>query len=140
MAKSPVDTLMEISTGFTLCRALHVVAELGIADALGEAPLSAAALASATGTYPEALDRVLRVLAAHGVFTARCGLYGHSPASRLLRSDHAQSMRSFVRMQGIPALWHVWEDFDYALRTGRSAAEKSMPNGFLGLLGPKPRT
>jgi len=138
MSKSPADTLIEMSTGFTLSRALHVVAELGIADALGKAPLSAAALASATGTHPEALDRALRVLAAHGVFAARCGLYEHTPESRLLRSDHAQSMRSFVRMQGIPALWHVWEDFDHSLRTGRSAAEKSMPNGFWGYFAQNP--
>jgi hypothetical protein len=32
-------------------------------------------------------------------------------------------------MQGIPALWHIWEHFDYSLRTGRSAAEKTLPNG-----------
>jgi hypothetical protein len=121
-----------------MCRALHVVAELGIADALGESPLSAAALAAATGTHPEALNRALRVLAAHGVFAAQDVLYEHTPASRLLRSDHPGSMRSFVRMQGIPALWHVWEDFDHALRTGRSAAEKSMPNGFWGYFAQDP--
>jgi O-methyltransferase domain/Dimerisation domain len=138
MSKSPVDTLMEISMGFTMCRSLHVVAELGIADALGDSPLSAAALAAATGTHPDALNRALRVLSAYGVFAAQSGLYEHTPASRLLRSDHAQSMRSFVRMQGIPALWHVWEDFDYALRTGRSAAEKSMPNGFWGYFAQNP--
>jgi hypothetical protein len=138
MSKSPFDTLMEISTGFTMCRSLHVVAELGIADALGESPASAAALAAATGTHPDALNRVLRVLSAHGVFASRDGMYEHTPASRLLGSDHPHSMRSFVRMQGIPALWHVWEDFDHALRTGRSAAEKSMPNGFWGYFAQNP--
>jgi hypothetical protein len=138
MPKSPVDTLMEISMGFTLCRSLHVIAELGVADALGETPLSADALAAATGTHPDALNRALRVLSAHGVFAAQNSLYAHTPASHLLRSDHPQSMRSFVRMQGIPALWHIWEDFDHALRTGRSAAEKSMPNGFWGYLTENP--
>jgi hypothetical protein len=34
MTKSPFDTLMEVSTGFVLPRTLHVIAELGIADAL----------------------------------------------------------------------------------------------------------
>jgi hypothetical protein len=138
MSKSAADTLMEISTGFTLCRSLHVIAELGIADALGETPLGADALAAETGTHPDALNRALRVLSAHGVFTAKGGLYEHTPASRLLRSDHPQSMRSFVRMQGIPALWHVWEDFDHSLRTGRSAAEKSLPGGFWGYFAENP--
>ena len=48
---------MGISTGFTLCRSLHVIAELGITDALGETPLGADALAAATGTHPDALER-----------------------------------------------------------------------------------
>jgi hypothetical protein len=33
-------------------------------------------------------------------------------------------------MQGIPALWRIWEDLDHSIRTGRSASEKSLPNGF----------
>jgi len=129
MSQSPFDTLMEISMGFTLPRALHVVAELGIADALDDSPRSVEALAAATETHLGALGRVLRVLAAHGVFEVQGSNFTHSPASRLLRSDHPQSMRSFVRMQGIPALWHIWEHFDHAVKTGRSAAEKTLPNG-----------
>jgi O-methyltransferase domain len=138
MPKSAVDTLMEISMGFTLCRCLHVIAELGIADALGDIPLDVKALAAKTDTHPDALNRALRVLAAHGIFTAESGVYAHSPASRLLRSEHPQSVRSFVRMQGIRALWHVWEDFDHSIRIGRSASEKSLPNGFWGYLAEHP--
>jgi hypothetical protein len=124
-----MNTLMEISMGFTLPRTLHVVAELGIADALGEAAQSPEDLAAATGTNAGALERALRLLSAHGVFQKAGGGYAHTPASQLLRSDHPQSMRPFVRMQGIPALWHIWEHLDHSLRTGRSAAEKTLPNG-----------
>jgi hypothetical protein len=139
MADSPFDTLMQVSMGFTLPRTLHVVAELGIADALDETPLSAKALAAATGTDAEALNRAMRVLCTHGIFERQADGYGHTPASRLLRSDHPQSMRSFVRMQGIPALWHIWEHFDHSLRTGRSAAEKTLPNGgFWGYFADNP--
>jgi O-methyltransferase/methyltransferase family protein len=129
LSKPPVDTLMQVSMGFTLPRTLHVIAELGIADAPDETPRSAEALATATGTDAEALKRTLRVLCAHGIFERQGGFYAHTPASRLLRSDHPQSMRSFVRMQGIPALWQIWEHSDHSLRTGRSAAEKTLPNG-----------
>jgi hypothetical protein len=129
MSQSPFDTLMEISMGFTLPRALHVIAELGVADALDNEARSVEALAEATGTNAGALGRVLRVLSAHGVFQKEGSWYAHSAASRLLRSDHPQSMRSFVRMQGIPALWHIWEHFDHAVKTGRSAAEKTLPDG-----------
>jgi hypothetical protein len=139
MAESPFDTLMQVSMGFTLPRTLHVIAELGIADALDETPRSAEALAAATGTDAEALNRALRLLAAHGIFERQGGAYAHTPTSRLLRSDHPQSMRSFVRMQGIPALWHIWEHLDHSLRTGRSAAEKTLPNGgFWGYFADNP--
>ena len=138
MTKSPFDTLMEVSTGFVLPRTLHVIAELGIADALEETPRSTEALAAATGTNAEALNRALRVLSAHGIFAAQGGVYAHTPTSLLLRSDHPQSMRSFVRMQGIPALWHIWEHFAHTLQTGRSAAEKSLPDGFWGYFANHP--
>src|SRR5690242_9069931 len=98
---------MNISMGFVLSRSLQVVAELGIADALDEEPRSIEALASATGTYAPALNRALRLLAAHGIFARRGALYVHTDASRLLRSDHPQSMRAWTRMQGIPALWRI---------------------------------
>jgi O-methyltransferase domain/Dimerisation domain len=139
MAESPFDTLMQVSMGFTLPRTLHVIAELGIADALDETPRSAEALATATGTDAEALNRALRLLAAHGIFERQGSNYAHTPTSRLLRSDHPQSMRSFVRMQGIPALWHIWEHLDHSLQTGRSAAEKTLPNGgFWGYFADNP--
>ncbi len=128
---NPANMLMEMSMGFTLPRTLHVVAELGIADALDDTPRSVEDLAKDTGTHAEALNRALRLLSAHRVFQQSDGAYAHTPASRLLRSDHPQSMRSFVRMQGIPALWHIWEHLDHSLRSGRSAAEKTLPDGGL---------
>jgi SAM-dependent methyltransferase len=127
--QNPLNKLMELSMGFTLPRTLHVVAELGIADALGEAPQSAEDLAATTGTHAGALSRALRLLSAHGVFQKSDGAYAHTAASRLLRSDHPQSVRPFVRMQGIPALWHIWEHLDHSLKTGRSATEKALPHG-----------
>jgi hypothetical protein len=82
-----------------------------------------------TGTNAGALGRCLRLLATHGVFEKHGETYGHSAASQLLRSDHPQSMRSFVAMQGIPALWHIWEHLDHTVKTGRSASELALPDG-----------
>jgi hypothetical protein len=127
--ENPANTIMELSMGFVLPRTLHVVAELGIADALGEIPMRPEELAATTGTHAGALGRALRLLAVHGIFQESSGTYRHTAASRLLRSDHPHSMRPFVRMQGIPALWHVWEHLDHSLKTGRSASEKALPDG-----------
>jgi len=127
--KNPADTLMQISGAQCVSRALHVVADLGIADALGDVPQTAAALAAATATDPDTLARVLRLLAGYGVFAVRDGAFAHTAASRLLQSDHPQSMRSFVRMMGFPINWRVWEGLGDSLRTGEVAARTVMPNG-----------
>lgn len=119
-------------------RALHAVAELGIADALGDSPQSAEELAKVTGTHAGALARTLRVLSAEGIFEARDGLWEHTPASRLLRSDHPQSMRSFVRMIGLPVYWRGFEYFADALRTGQSVQEKVVPGGYWKYLSENP--
>src|SRR5438046_8529228 len=73
-----VMKLIEISAGYWLPRTLHVVADLGVADALDEEPRSAAYLAKQVGSDADALDRALRLLASHGVFDRRGGNYVHN--------------------------------------------------------------
>jgi hypothetical protein len=126
---NPVDTVMQLSGAQCVPRALHVVADLGIADALGDTPLSADTLATATGTHVDALDRVLRLLAGYGVFAIHNGAFVHTPASELLRSDHPYSLRSLVRMMGFPIYWRMWEAFDVTVRTGAAAAAQVLPEG-----------
>jgi len=55
--------IMRLTTGCWTSRCLHVVAELGIADLICDQPQSTEALAKASGTQPNALYRVLRLLA-----------------------------------------------------------------------------
>ena len=56
-----------------------------------QTPRTAAELAAVVGADPDALGRMLRLLAAHGVFALHGAVIGHTAASRLLRSDHPQS-------------------------------------------------
>ena len=130
MKPDPVSIVLQIAGGHCLPRCLHVVADLGVADALDETPRTAAQLAAAVGVQPDALGRVLRLLAAHGVFECHGDAFRHSPASRLLRSDHPQSLRALARMFGLPINWATWEALQYTLETGRPAAEKLVPGGF----------
>lgn len=127
---SPVQTLLRISGGYCLPRSLHVVADLGVADQLEEAPRTASSLAAAVGADGDALSRVLRLLAAHGVFEVHGEEFRHSPASRLLRSDHPQSMRALVRMFGLQVNWAIYGAIEHSVRTGRPAAENVVPGGF----------
>jgi len=122
-------TLRQIITGHILPRCLHVIAEFGVADALDETPRTAAELASKIGANPEALHRILTLLAANGIFEAHGNQFSHSPASRLLRSDHPQSMRAFARMNGSEINWTAYGIMEYTLRTGLSARDQVVPEG-----------
>lgn len=126
---NPFARLQEITGAYCLSRCLHVVADLGVADVLDERPRTATELAAAINANPDALGRVLHLLSAHGVFEADSGAFRHSPASRLLRSDHPHSMRAFVRNFGAPINWAIYEMLGHAVHTGRPATEKVLPGG-----------
>ncbi|HEU5101900.1 MAG TPA: methyltransferase [Roseiflexaceae bacterium] len=126
---NPFTTVLQIAGGYCLPRCLHIVADLGVADALDDAPRTAAEIAESVGAHPDALGRALRLLAAHGVFEAHGDTFRHSPSSRLLRSDHPQSLRAFARMIGLPINWAIYGALDHTLRTGQPAAEKVLPGG-----------
>jgi O-methyltransferase domain len=110
-------------------RCLHVVSELGIADALGDTPQTAASLAEATRTNVDALGRVIRLLSAYGLFEMRDHLIGHTSASQLLRFNHSRSMRRFVRMMSLPMNWKAWEALEQSVRSGAAAADTVIPGG-----------
>ena len=118
-----VMRLVEISAGYWLPRALHVVADLGVAEALDDQPRLASDLAREVGADADALDRVLRLLASHGIFDRRDGKYVHNRLSRALRSDHPQSMRAYVRLVGLPVFWKSWGALEQVVRSGKPAVE-----------------
>lgn len=108
---APADLVADLAKGHIAARCLHVIADSGAADAIGPDGATPAAIAARTGLSADALDRMLRLLAAHGIFThGPNGTYAHTPASELLRSDHPRSLRSYVRMTGMPAFWNRFTD------------------------------
>jgi O-methyltransferase domain len=131
-------TLLDIAGGYPLSRCLHVVADLGVADALDETPSTAADLAAAVGAHPDALGRVLRLLSAYGVFMVRDGAVIHTPASRLLRTDHPRSLRPLVRLFGLRPGWASFGALLHSVRTGRPAGEQVHPGGMWGYYSEHP--
>ena len=134
----PFETLRQISAGYCLSRSVHILAELNVADVLGDSPQTAAELATAVGADADALSRVLRLASAHGVFGMEGDKFGHSPASRMLRSDHPQSMRAFVRMFGLAINWDAYRELEYSVRSGRRAMERTLPQGVWSYLEQNP--
>jgi len=126
---NPFDTLWNMATGYCVSRCLHTVADLGIADALDDSPRTADDLADSVGADADALSRILRLLASHGVFEVRGGMFGHSEASRMLREDHPRSMRDHARMWGMPVFWRSFDAMGHSARTGLPAMPEVFPEG-----------
>jgi hypothetical protein len=136
--ENPANTLLELSMSYAVPRCLHVIADIGVADALGDSPRTAAELAASTGVDANALSRALRLVASYGVFESRKDGWVHTPASRLLRSDHPQSMRAFVSMIGFPIYWKSFELLDKSIRTGKSTTSEISPGGAWAYLAANP--
>lgn len=85
----PEIRLLEHSLAPIFSHSLGVVVRAGVADQLGEHPLPVAVLAQQCAVDPDALTRVIRLLASEGVFMLRAdGEVAHTPLSRALRHDH----------------------------------------------------
>ena len=120
--RGPFGMVEQMAGGYCVARCLHVVVELGVADVLGDRPADAGSLAEAVGAHRDALGRVLRLLAAHGVFELDRGRFRHTAASRLLRADHPDSMRAIVRLFGLPLFWDAYGVLGHSVRTGEPAS------------------
>ena len=130
--------IMQLTSACWTSRCLHIIAELGIADLIGDQPQSTDALAKATGTQPQALYRVMRLLASVGIFEWNDGSWRHTDASRFLRSDHPGSLRDYVRMLGQPAFWNAFSDLEHSLRTGKPAFTKQHREGVFSYMAAHP--
>jgi hypothetical protein len=116
----PAKLVSDLSRAHIAARCLHIIAECGAADAIGPDGATPAAIAEHTGLLADALERMLRLLAAHGVFApGPGGTFRHTPASATLRTDHPRSVRAYVRMAGIPAFWDRFTELPETVRTGR---------------------
>ena len=93
---TPLDVVLTLTSRTVASRSLQLIAELGVADLIDELPVAAEELAVCCGVEPNALDRVLRLLAANGIFAHRPEGYLHTDASRLIRDDHPVSVRALT--------------------------------------------
>ena len=139
MTQQPHEVIRTLTNAVIPSSCLHVVAELGVADHIGEQPVGVKELASRCGADADSLDRILRLLAAYGILVGLDGAYGHTHASRRLRSDHPLSMRAFSRMMGLPVFSTSFSRLDHSLRTGSPALEQVAPEGLWPYLQDHPR-
>jgi hypothetical protein len=121
MADARAD-LLRLINGFQASQAIHVAATLGLADLLRCSPKSAADIARTTGAHPDALHRLMRVLASIGLVEETDGhRFALTPIGEFLRSDVSGTCAPMAEMIGRPNFWQAWGDLLHAVRTGDTA-------------------
>jgi hypothetical protein len=120
-------------------QALYVAAELRVADHLARQPMTGCELALATGADAAALDRVMRALCALDIFAeSATGEFSLNETSRLLRSDSPGSYRAAVLFLVGATRWRCWSELLGAVRTGGSAAERTLGMGLFDFYAANP--
>jgi hypothetical protein len=122
MEETPAATLMRMIVGSQVSQAIHVAATLGIADLLADGARTTEELAAETDTHEPSLYRLLRALAAVGLFHEEDGpRFSLTPRAELLRSDVPGSLRGWAAFIGRPYIRESWSALEHSIRTGENA-------------------
>lgn len=91
--RPPEAVLWDLLRGALMTRAISVVADLGIADALADGPRDVGRLAREVGADADTLLRLLAALAADGVFEeVGPGVFANTDVSELLRDPSQRAL------------------------------------------------
>jgi hypothetical protein len=130
-----VAKLRALITQYFASRALYAAAVLDVAQALASGPKGIEELAETVGAHPLSLYRVLRVLAASGIFwEEQDRRFVNTPLSELLRADVPGSLRDLVLLFGDETSWRSWEAIVHSVRTGEAAFEHLYGEKFFDFL------
>lgn len=110
---------------------ISVAAGLDLADRIHDQPRRADEIAAECGAHPAMLLRMIRALAAFGIFSVDArGAVQHTARSRLLRRDATPTLHHAARYRGLPGNWAAWANLEHTIRSGEPAFEAvfGLPN------------
>lgn len=116
----PPFRLMQMGSAFWQSRVLFVAVRLDIASVLGDGQLSADNIAVRVSTQPDATYRLLRMLAAMGVFDEVVPhMFRNNALSAFLREDNPNNVRAMVLMHNTAEMSRPWlEQLEQGVRSG----------------------
>lgn len=116
----PPFRLMQIGSAFWQSRALYVATRLDIATVMGDEELDADAIATRVAANADATGRLLRLLAAIGVFEEKAPyVFRNNKISAYLRTDNPQNVRAMILMHNSDAMSRPWyERLEQGIREG----------------------
>lgn len=130
---------MQMLVGQMIAQAIGAAARYGFADHLADGPKSADELAALTGTHRPSVYRLLRALAASGIFVeGEGGRFANTPLSDALRTGVPGSARNFAPF--FTADFHVkaWLGLEHTVKTGESSFEHIHGESFWSYLQARP--
>ena len=120
-ATSGRERLWTLITGYQVAEAVHVAAELGLSDLLGDGPRPIEHLAEATGCHPPSLRRLMHALSTVGVYEEQPdGAFANTPVGDALRTDAPESISAWARNVGRPYARRAWSALLHGVRTGEN--------------------
>jgi hypothetical protein len=124
--------------GYKTTQALYVAAKLGVSDHLVSGPKSVEELAREVGANHKALLRLMRHLAALGVFKQdESKKFSLTPLGELLRNDGVESMR-YAAIYAGEENYKATGELLHSVRTGETAFNHLYGKGHFDWLGDHP--
>ncbi|MEQ1638363.1 MAG: methyltransferase [Methylococcales bacterium] len=116
----PPFRLIQIGSAFWQSRALYAATRLNIASLLGDEQLTADDIAERILAKPDAIYRLLRMLAAMGIFEeVSSHVFKNNKLSAFLRDDHPKNVRAMILMHNSMEMSKPWyEQLEQGLRLG----------------------
>jgi hypothetical protein len=132
----PPFRIIQISASFWQSRALYVAARLDIASVIGDRAMAADDVAARVGTHPDATWRLLRMLAAMGIFTETgMRMFANNALSFWLREDNPRNVRAMVLMHNSAEMSMPWQlHLEQGIRSGSVPFECTHGREFYDLM------
>lgn len=123
----PPFRLIQIGSAFWQSRALHVAARLDVASIVGDEQLAVEVIAARVAAQPDAIYRLLRMLAAIGVFEeVSPRVFENNALSTHLREDNPRNVRAMILMHNSIEMSQPWyEQLEQGVRSGKVPFELS---------------
>ena len=136
----PARTVMfQLMAGKQMAFSLAGVARLGVADHMSDDPVAVETLAREVDAQPDALFRVMRLLASVGVFEQFPGRqFALTSAGKHLQTNVPGSVRYLAAFSGDEWSVRPYEHFLHCLRTGEDGVSKAYGKHAFDLLAERP--
>jgi hypothetical protein len=136
----PPFRLIQIGSAFWQSRALYVAARLDIATMLGDEHLSADEIAARVLAESDAVYRLLRLLAALGVFEeVSPRVFRNNGLSDYLREDNPKNVRAMILMHNSEAMSRPWyEQLERGVRNGEVPFQLTHGQAMFGYMDAHP--